>query len=344
MGSCRIGSTRPLFIIAEAGVNHNGDIGMAKELVDVAKECGADAVKFQTFSADALVTSTAPTAVYQRRATGVSTQYDVLNALEFDKSEWRHLANHAKKKGILFLSTPFDEKSADLVDSLGVHAFKISSGDVTNDPLLAHIARKGKPVILSTGMSTMSEISHALLTLRSHGNPPIILLHCVSSYPAPIKEANVQVVQTLSRAFGVLAGFSDHTLGLSASSAAVALGACVIEKHITLDKTLEGPDHKASADPEEFASFVSTLRQVHEALGSQEKAVTSAEKEIRLKARRSIIAAFDLPAGTLLTRAHLAVKRPGTGMPPTQLHTLIGCRLVRSVKKDQLIFPADVGA
>lgn len=321
----QIGPGHPCFIIAEAGVNHDGDITEAVRLIDAAVQAGADAVKFQTFVAERLVTVDAPSAPYQRTAPGSpQKQFEMLKPLELSPADHRQLQARCLERGIIFLSTPFDEGSADMLDELSLPAFKISSGDLTNLPLLAHIARKGKPVILSTGMSTLPEIEVAVRTIRDNGDPPMALLHCVSRYPAQPAEVNLRGLQTMAVHFGVPVGYSDHTFGSSVPIAAVALGACILEKHLTTDRRRKGPDHSASMEPDELTELVAGVRTVEAALGDGQKRPVPSEREIAAVARKSIVAAADIPRGVRLTADLLTCKRPGTGLPPAMLAELLG--------------------
>lgn len=320
-----VGDGQPCFIIAEAGVNHNGSVEKALQLIDAAVDSGADAVKFQTFKAEKVISDSAPKAKYQRETTGeTESQLDMVKKLELSYDEFRTLFNYCKKKDILFLSTPFEEQSADFLDDLGVAAFKVPSGEITNTPFLKHLAQKGKPLIVSTGMSTLGEVENAVLEIQAAGNPNLILLHCVSNYPANPADVNLRAMQTMARAFHVPVGYSDHTLGMDISLAAVTLGACVIEKHFTLDRNLPGPDHKASAEPTELAALVRGIRNVEAALGDGRKKPAASEANTASVARKSLIAACDIPAGIKLTEAMIAIKRPGTGLPPAMRDHLVG--------------------
>ena len=320
-----IGAGAPVFIIAEAGVNHNGDLAMAKRLIDVAVAAGADAVKFQSFKAEVLVTATAPKAEYQTQTTPVAeSQLEMLRKLELSNDHHEQLSAYCRQSGILFLSTPFDEESADLLDALAVPVFKISSGDLTNSPLLEHVAKKQKPVILSTGMADLADVRDAVETLNAAGCDKIVLLHCVSDYPADPADVNLRAMQTMRETFNVPVGFSDHTHGLEVALAAAALGASVIEKHFTLDRTLPGPDHRASLEPDELNRFVSGIRTVESSLGNGEKVPTAREIETATVARRSIVATQTIPAGTIVERNMIATKRPGTGLPPARLNSIAG--------------------
>lgn len=323
---------KKIFIIAEAGVNHNGSLEMALKLIDAAAEAKADAVKFQTFSAADLVTPTAAKANYQTKnlKNASLTQFEMLQKLELSESDLLTLKKHADQKGILFLSTPFDARSAERLVNL-VPLFKISSGDLTNIPLLENVASKGKPLILSTGMATLEEVRCALEVVAKY-NQDITLLHCTTNYPCPAPEVNLKAMLTLQKEFNRPVGYSDHTEGIDIPVAAAALGACVIEKHFTLDKTLPGPDHVASLNPQELKAMVQAIRRVEEALGDGEKKPQASELETRKAARRSIVFASDLKAGHVLSKEDLALKRPGTGLSPGHLEEVIGRRLNRDVK------------
>lgn len=320
------------FVIAEIGVNHNGSMDLARRLIDAAAEAGADAVKFQTFRAEDLVTPTARKADYQVANTGDGgSQSDMLKALELSEAQFADLARHCAGAGIDFLSTPFSEAAVDLLERVGVDAFKVSSGDLTHLPLLGHIAGKGKPIILSTGMGDLAEIEAALAAIRRAGAPPVSLLHCVSNYPAAVEDCNLAAIDTMARAFGLPVGWSDHTEGAAISWAAVARGATIIEKHITLDRNLPGPDHLASMAPAEFSGFVAGIRAIERAIGDGVKAPTPAELKTAEVARRSLVAARALPAGHVLAAADLRVMRPGHGLKPAALDFVIGLRLGRDV-------------
>jgi N-acetylneuraminate synthase/N,N'-diacetyllegionaminate synthase len=334
----RVGDGAPVFVIAEAGVNHNGDLELAKRLVDVAAEARADAVKFQTFRTEALVSAGAPKAGYQRETTGAAeSQYEMLARLELSPDAHAALSEHCARRGIVFFSAAFDEASADALERLDVPLFKIPSGEITNLPLLRHLAAKGRPLVLSTGMSTFTEVADAVAAIRAAGDPPLAILHCVSSYPAPAAETNLRAMDTVRAAFGVPVGLSDHTLGLEISLAAVARGAAVIEKHFTLDKTLPGPDHRASLAPLELAALVNGIRAVESALGDGVKQPTPAELETRAVARKSLVAARALRAGERLTADLVRVKRPGTGIAPSDLPRVLGRKLRRDIAADELI-------
>jgi len=336
IGNKLIGEGEPCFIIAEAGVNHNGDVELAKNLIEVAKNAGADAVKFQTFKTEEIVTQNAEKAGYQKETTGEGYQYEMINSLELSKKEFGELAEYARKKDIMFLSSPFDSESVDLLYKLNVPAYKVASGEITNFLLLDYIARKGKPIILSTGMSTLGEVEEALNVIRSEGVKDVILLHCVSNYPAKIVEVNLRAMQTLKCAFKLPVGFSDHTLGITVPIAAVALGACVIEKHFTLNRNLPGPDHKASLEPNELKEMVKTIKDVERALGDDIKRPTKEERKIKKVARKSIVAKVNIPKGTIITKWMLAIKRPGTGLMPKYINKVIGKKARSDIKKDEI--------
>lgn len=331
IGDRAVGVGRPTFIIAEAGVNHNGNIGMARQLVDEAVKAGADAVKFQTFKAERLVTPDAPKAEYQKSTTGANESlFEMLRQLELSPEAHRDLMAYCKEKGILFMSTPFDEESADLLGDLGVAVYKIPSGEVTNLPFLAHVARQGKPMIISTGMSSLGEVESAVHTIELADNQQFVLLHCVSDYPADPRNANLRAMNTMATAFDVPVGYSDHTLGIEVSLAAVALGACVIEKHFTLDRNLPGPDHKSSLEPNELLALVQGIRIVEAALGHGRKEAVAREDNTATVARKSLVTVRDIPAGQVLTEEMIAIKRPGTGLPPGMRVHIVG----RTVKQD----------
>jgi N-acetylneuraminate synthase len=324
------------YVIAEIGVNHNGSVELAKELIDVAASAGADAVKFQTFSADDLVTSGARKAEYQSRNTGDDgTQHAMLAALELSETDFQELMSYCAEQPIDFLSTPFGPAQADMLERLGVSAFKVSSGDLTFHSFLAHLGAKGRPIILSTGMATLAEVEQALRTIDESGSAPVALLHCVSDYPADPGASNLRAMHTMVKAFGRPVGWSDHTLGTAVGFAAVALGARIIEKHITLDAGMEGPDHAASMEPVQFEEFVAGIRAIGGALGDGIKRPHPDELRTAEVARRSIVATRDLTAGDSIARDDVAVLRPGTGLAPAMLEVVVGCRLGRDVPAHQ---------
>jgi N-acetylneuraminate synthase/N,N'-diacetyllegionaminate synthase len=333
-----LGVGEPTFIVAEIGVNHNGSVHMARKLIDAAKDAGADSVKFQSFKTERIVTKYAEKAVYQKETTDPKkSQYSMLKKLELGDAEIKELHRYAQKRNILFLSSAFDEESVDLLDSLDVPAFKVASGELTNLPLLRHMANKKRPMILSTGLSTLDEIEEALAVITEEGVEEIILLHCVTSYPAKEEEANLKVMDLLRRQFGFPVGFSDHTLSITVPIAAAALGAVLIEKHFTLDKTLLGPDHRASLEPTEFKEMVKGIRDVEKALGDGMKRLTANEEEIKKAARRSIVAKTRIPKGTIIRENMVDFKRPGTGLEPKNLCKIVGKRTKKDIEPDELI-------
>jgi N,N'-diacetyllegionaminate synthase len=320
------------FVIAEAGVNHNGDPALARALVDVAVAAGANAIKFQTFNVDRLLTRSAAKADYQRRATGnEQSQYEMLARLELSPADHEMLFSYCAEAGIEFMSTPFDPESARFLKRLGVRRLKISSGDVTNLPMLEVVGALGLPVVLSTGMADMAEVSAAVATLRAAGADDLAVLHCVSNYPADPALTNLRAMDALARAFGTPVGLSDHSTGLTVAIAAVARGAAYIEKHFTLDRNLPGPDHQASLLPDELRALVAAIRDVEAALGDGIKRPVPSELPVRDVARKSLVAARDLPAGAVLTREDLDVLRPGTGLSPATLPTVVGRRTARAI-------------
>jgi N,N'-diacetyllegionaminate synthase len=343
IGGRIIGPDQPVLIIAEAGVNHNGDPVTAGRLVDVAADAGADAVKFQTFKAERVAAAAAEKAAYQKATTASDeSQQAMLRRLELTIDAHRALQAQCRRRGILFLSTPFDEGSADALEALGVPAFKIGSGELTNLPFLDHVARKRRPMILSTGMASLDEVAQALAIVRGAGNEDLVLLHCVSSYPADPAEANLRAMATMGASFGVPVGFSDHTTGIEVALAAVALGARVVEKHFTLDRALPGPDHAASLEPAELAAMVRGIRVVEQALGDGVKAPAPSEAANRVVVRRSLAAAVDLPAGAVLEPAVLTALRPATGISPARLPDVRGRRLKRALQAGELLAWGDL--
>jgi N-acetylneuraminate synthase/N,N'-diacetyllegionaminate synthase len=325
IGGRQIGFGAPCFVIAEAGVNHNGDLDLAHRLVDVAAEAGADAVKFQTFAADRLAAVGAPKAAYQMRTTSPNeSQHAMLKRLELTVEAHQSLIEHCRQQATTFLSSPFDEQAADLLDRLNVAAFKVPSGEIVNLPFLRHLAAKGRPIILSTGMADLAEVEAAVDTIHAVGHRALVLLHCLSDYPADPRHANLRAMATLRSAFGLAVGFSDHTVGTAVPLAAVALGACVIERHFTLDRTLPGPDHPASLEPTELRDLIGAIRSVEAALGDGRKRPQPSELENRTTIRKSIAAARDLPAGVPLQARDLTAIRPGTGLSPAIAGELLG--------------------
>lgn len=328
------------YIIAEAGVNHNGSLAMAKQLVDVACEAGANAVKFQTFKADSLVSKSAQKADYQKQTTNAEeTQHEMIKKLELDRMAHIELIAYCKAKSIEFLSTPFDHDSIELLHELGLTTFKIPSGEITNLPYLRHIGSLSKQVILSTGMANLGEIEAALQVLTRAGTQRenIRILHANTEYPTPMQDVNLKAMQTLGQAFDLPYGYSDHTNGIEVPIAAVALGATVIEKHFTLDKTLPGPDHKASLKPDELVAMVSAIRNIELALGSPVKQPSPSESKNKAIARKSLVAKTPIRQGEAFTEANLTVKRPGTGISPLRWDEIIGTKAKRDYNEDELI-------
>ena len=327
-------------IIAEAGVNHNGDLEMAKSLIGVAAECGADIVKFQTFNASRLTTSTAQKANYQKKLTdSKETQYEMLSRLELSEVDHLELIAHCKRCGIKFLSTGFDVQSINFLAGLGQDLFKVPSGEITNLPYLRHIGRFGKLIYLSTGMSTLGDVEAALNTLVKAGTPRsnITILHCTTEYPAPIEEVNLMAMKNLERVFGVPIGYSDHTEGIEIAIAAVAMGATVIEKHFTLDRSLSGPDHMASIEPAQLSSMVKAIRNIEKALGSGIKNLTPSEQKNKDNIRKSIVANTAIRIGEAFSEHNLTTKRPGTGISPMRWDEVIGLKARRDFLPDELI-------
>lgn len=327
-------------IIAEAGVNHNGDLEMAKQLVKAAKEAGADLVKFQTFKAASLVTKTADKAEYQQKTTGAAeSQHDMVRKLELSEKDHEVLIEECRRNNIEFFSTAFDEESFDLLVKLGINQIKVPSGELTNLPLLRHMTKFGMPVMLSTGMANIGEIEAALNVIELAGTPrsKITVLHCTTEYPAPMSDVNLRAMVNLSTTFGVEVGYSDHTPGIEVPIAAVALGARVIEKHFTLDRNLPGPDHKASLEPHELKAMINAIRNIENALGDGIKRPTPSELKNKPIARKSIVATRTIHAGEVFTATNLGVKRPGTGISPMLWDEVIGKAAKRSFAIDELI-------
>lgn len=327
-----------VFVIAEAGINHNGDTDIARRLVDVAVDSGASAIKFQTFRTESLLTKDAPKAEYQQRNTGAEeSQFEMLKTVELSEKQHLEILRYCQRRGIVFISTPFDEQSADLLERMNVPLFKIPSGEITNLPLLEHIARKGRPMIISTGMSYLEEVREAVRSTQSAGCNDIALLHCVSNYPTQIEDVNLKAMHTMEKAFRLPVGFSDHTTGHEAALTAVALGAKIIEKHFTLDRKLPGPDHKASLEPSELTRFVRSIRNVEAALGDGVKKPVPSELSTKEMARKSLVFHSAFPAGTVLTADHVTAKRPNTGLSPSRLQDVVGRRLLRDVEAEMQV-------
>lgn len=326
-----------VLIIAEAGVNHNGNINLARELVREAKRCGADIVKFQTFIPEKLASRYAAIADYQKKNLGVDEPQDAMLArLTLKRGEYVALADYCRETGIQFLSTPFEVESMQFLNDLQ-DMWKIPSGEITNYPYLVEIAKTGKDIILSTGMSTLREVEDAMAVLRGNGAGKITLLHCTTNYPTPMEDVNLSAMLTLKRQCGCAVGYSDHTRGIEVPIAAVALGAEVIEKHFTLDRRMEGPDHRASLEPGELEAMVKAIRNIEKAMGDGIKAPSASEKANIAVARKSIIAAVPIRTGEILTRENLTTKRPGTGISPMRWNEVLGTRAARDFEEDELI-------
>lgn len=326
------------FIIAEAGVNHNGSIELAKKLVDAAVEAGVDAVKFQTFKSEKLVCRNAEKAKYQKDTTVKNeTQLEMLKKLELNEESHKILIDYCNKKGILFLSTPFDLDSIDFLFNLGIRIFKIPSGEITNYPYLKKVAKLKKKVILSTGMSTLTEIEDAVKILRKYGTSDITVLHCNTEYPTPMSDVNLNVLKTIKENLNINVGYSDHTLGIEIPIAAVALGATVIEKHFTLDNSMEGPDHKASLNPKELKRMVTAIRNIESAMGNGIKKPSNSEYKNIGIVRKSIVANTSIKKGEVFTEENLCCKRPGTGISPMKWDEIIGKTAVRDFDEDEMI-------
>ncbi len=331
---------KKVFIIAEAGVNHNGSVELAKKLIDVAVDRGADAVKFQTFKAEKLVSKNAQKADYQKETTDkTESQFDMIKKLELDLNTHKELISYCKTKNIMFLSTPFDHDSIELLKTLGLEIFKIPSGEITNLPYLRHIGKLGKKVILSTGMADIGEIEDALDILISSGTQKenIIVLHANTMYPTPMEDVNLKAMVTIGNTFDIAFGYSDHTLGIEVDIAAVAMGASCIEKHFTLDKTMDGPDHKASLEPDELKAMVKAIRNIELALGSSIKKPTKSEIPNMQIARKSIVAKTEIKKGDKLSEENITIKRPGNGINPMRWDELLGTVASKDYLEDELI-------
>lgn len=340
IGNHWIGDGEPCFIIAEAGSNHNRDFKQALRLIDVAVESGADAVKFQTYSAETIYSKKTPMASYLKNKNLVEegeTLWDIIKRIEIPREWHKGLNNYCNKKGIMFLSTPFDIKAVDELEEVDMKAYKIASFEITHLPLLEYVSKTGKPIILSTGMANLSDIETALEVIYKHGNNQVVLLHCAINYPPRYEDLNLRAMETMRQAFQLPVGFSDHTLGITSDIAAVALGACVIEKHLTLDRTLPGPDHPFALEPDELKAMVDSIRNTEKALGSPIKKHTEAEKELYRIGRRSLVAACNIPKGTIITKDMIDVKRPGYGIPTKMIDVVIGKMAKVDIEEDDII-------
>lgn len=330
IGGRKVGPGHPFYVIAEAGSNHDGDIKQAFELIDVAVAAGADAVKFQSFSAPLIAAKTTH-GIARIDFAGAKSLYELYSKMEMPPEWLPRLYDHARSAGIQFISTPFDEGAVDMLDDLGVPAFKIASFEMLHVPLLRHVASKGKPIILSTGMAYIGEVEEALQAIRGLGNEDVALLHCASNYPAKFENVNLAAMDTLALAFGLPVGYSDHTLGISVPLAVAARGHHIIEKHFTLSRALPGPDHAFSLEPEELKAMVRGIRDIEAAIGSPVKGPAPDEHEVRRRGRRSVFAAADLKPGDVITRDNIAVLRPGVGLPPSAVDIVLGKRVAKAV-------------
>lgn len=340
IGNKLIGEGEPCFVIAEVGSNHNRDFKQALKLIDVAVEAGADAVKFQTYSAEKIYSKKTPKMSYLKKeglAREDESVYDLIKRIEIPRKWHKDLANYCAEKEVVFLSTPFDLQAVDELEEVGMLAYKIASFEITHLPLLEHAARTGKPIILSTGMADLSDIETALEVIYNQGNENVVLLHCAINYPPKYEDLNLRAMETMRHAFQVSVGFSDHTLGITSDIAAVALGACVIEKHFTLDRKLPGPDHPFALEPDELKAMIQAIRDTEAALGSPIKRHTQAEEEMYRLGRRSLVAAGNIPKGTTITREMIEVKRPGYGIHPKMLDVVIGRTAKVDIVEDDIL-------
>lgn len=338
IGGVNISDESPVFIIAEIGVNHNGDILLAKKMIDIASEAGVNAVKFQSFHPEELVDKDAPKANYQLETTDKKeSQFEMLKKLMLSIDKMEQLKIYAEQKGLIFLSTPFDEKSLEELESIQVDGYKISSTDTTNLLFLKKVARSQRPIILSTGMTTLEEIEKAVRIIYEHGNKDLILLHCTANYPTAVEEVNMMAIKTIAEKFGTLVGYSDHTEGVGVAPYTIPLGVKIVEKHFTLDKTLEGPDHRASLNPEELAELVKKIRYVESALGNGIKKPTPSEKITKPRMQKNITVKQDIIKGTVLQEDMLTAKRSSKGISAIHVLEIVGKKFNRDIKKDEFI-------
>ena len=337
-----IGSGHPTFFIAEAGVNHNGSLEMAKQLIDIAADAGADAVKFQTFKTENIITPSAPKSTYHIQTTGSDkeqTWFELLKSQELSREMHLELIEYCERSKIIFLSTPYDKESVDLLDELDVPAYKVASTDTNNLPLLKYIASKGRPTILSSAMSTMEDVKAAVQCLKDEGLKEVAMLQCTGNYPSELEDSNLNVISTYLEELDCVIGYSDHTVEMINPVAATAMGARIYEKHFTIDKTLPGPDHRMALDPQELTATIQAIRNTERALGRTDKVVLDVEKENRLKLRKSIVASTSIPKNTVITSAMLAIKRPGSGMEPKLIDEVVGKKAIKDIVKNELISP-----
>ncbi|MBI2064466.1 MAG: N-acetylneuraminate synthase [Candidatus Yanofskybacteria bacterium] len=344
IGSKSIGKDKPVFIIAEGGVNHNGRLDLALKLVDAAADAGADAIKFQTWTTPELVTMQAQMAEYQKKNLGKTTsQAEMLRKVELKEEYFPAILRRAAKRKLILLSSAHGGFAAvDRVQRLGLPAFKIASGDTVNYPILAHAAKYGKPIILGTGMCTMAELKESIRIMRKAGNDKIVMLHCTTNYPTPSNEVNLRAMLTMMRELDVLIGYSDHTIGHQVATMAVTLGACCIEKHLTLDKNMEGPDHKASSEPQEFKAMADSIRNIEVIMGSPIKKPCPSETRIMAIARKSIVTTATIKKGDRFTKNNIGIKRPGNGIPPQHYWKILGETAKKNISSDKILRPSDI--
>ncbi|MFW9938512.1 MAG: N-acetylneuraminate synthase [Candidatus Thorarchaeota archaeon] len=339
-----IGKDSPIFLIAEAGVNHNGDITIAKKLIDLAAKAKVDAIKFQTFITEQLILKTTPKLEYQKNSMHDTEDfYKMLKKYELSRKDFKSLRNYCSEKGLIFLSTPFDKNSVELLEDLGISAYKVGSGDMNNFSLLKLICSKNKPILLSTGMANLKEVKESVDFIRLNKIEKLILFQCTTNYPASYEEINLNVIDTYQKTFpNTIIGFSDHSLGIEASIGAAAKGVKAIEKHFTLDKNMTGPDHKASLNPKELVEWVESIRNLEKSLGSFEKVPTRSEMDISKIAKKSIISSIYIKTGEKLKEENITTKRPGTGIPANEYYNLIGKKVVRDIPKDTILRWEDI--
>lgn len=338
-----IGENQPPIVIAEAGVNHNGSIKLAKELIDIAKEAGADIVKFQTFHPREMATPSGPSAQYiKRESPEAESWYKLLEDLTLPDEAFGELLNYCKKKGIVFLSTPYDESSADLLDKIGVPMFKIASTDTNNIPFIEYVAKKGKPMIISTGLSTFEEAQEAVEACKRVGNSQVVIMQCTSNYPASIEAANIKVISTYRDKLGVLVGYSDQTNGDLCAILAVGQDAVLFEHHFTKDKSLPGPDQKASTNPEELRRYIQAVHDAYVALGDGVKRIMPEEKSTKPRMQKSLTATRNIRAGEVITDEDILIRRPATGILPKRLKEVVGKKAARNIKADHPIKESDI--
>lgn len=337
VGKRKVGDNNPVFIIAEAGSNHNRDLNQAKKLIEIAAESEADAVKFQTFSAETLYSKKTPNPDYLEGKIQQKSVWQLIKDIELPREWQRELADYSRSHGLIFLSTPFDYKAIKELEKLNIPVYKVASFEIVDLPFLNEIAKTKKPIILSTGMASLGDIEDAINAIREIGENGIALLHCAINYPPPLEDVNLRAIQTLKQAFQVPVGFSDHTMSTSIPAVAVALGACIIEKHYTLDRTLKGPDHKFALEPGELKEMVKNIRDAEVALGSPRKYIVESEKNLYKLARRSIIAAKKIPKGKVIEKSDLIIKRPGYGILPKFINIIIGRIAKENIDEDDII-------